>query len=293
MSINTIYKTLHHNSLILIDEEKRDLIKKELLIMMNDLNEFFKLHNIQYSLGGGSMLGAIRHQGFIPWDDDMDINMKRSDFSKFYQLFQSSELSKKYELVIPGDKNYYYHFPRLMKRNSKYRTVQDLPLDKVGLPIDIFILENISDNKFKRFIHGTISTLLLYVASAIRTHRAKKQLYELGLDKKYFKKIWIRTFLTPIFSLVNYRYWFRLMDRTFSLNKTQGEDIVIPTGRKHFWGEIYSREKMENITNRQFESFQFSTYKDESYYLHLLYGDYMKIPEDSKKEKHSLLELVL
>ncbi|WP_373100725.1 MULTISPECIES: LicD family protein [Pasteurellaceae] len=295
MSINVIYKTLKSDKLIEIDDKKREIIQNELIYMMRDLNEFLVSNNIRYSLGGGSMLGAVRHQGFIPWDDDIDVNMEREEFDRFYSLFNDSSLSDKYELIIPGDKNYYYHFPRLMKKNTQYRTIQDLESDKVGLPIDIFILDNLPDNILLKYIHGILSTGLLYVGTSIRTHRIKGQLEELGLDKRYYKKILARTIFAPIINCIHYTKWFKFMDSVFGMFKTskKGKSVVIPSGRKHFWGEIYSREKLITLKERKFDKEFFSTYSDEKYYLGKLYGDYMRIPDQSKREKHSILGLTI
>ncbi|PVX42954.1 lipopolysaccharide cholinephosphotransferase [Pasteurella langaaensis DSM 22999] len=295
MNMNVVYKTLKSDRLIEIDDEKRKLIQNELICMMSDLNSFLVENNINYSLGGGSMLGAVRHQGFIPWDDDIDINMDRKEFDKFYSIFKGSSLSDKYELIIPGDENYYYHFPRLIKKGTQYRTIQDLETDKVGLPIDIFIVENLPDNIFLKYIQGILSTFLLYIGASIRTYRIKTQLKELGLEKKFHRKILVRTIFSPIINIIHYTKWFRLMDSIFSIYKNckRGTFVVIPSGRNHFWGEIYAREKLMNLQLRRFDKEFFFTYSNESYYLSKLYGNYMEVPAEDKREKHSILNLVL
>ena len=88
-----------------------------LLEMTSDIAQICQENNIPWSLAGGSALGAVRHGGFIPWDDDMDISMFRADFDRFKAVFPGS-LSDKYELKLPGDKGYLYQFPKVIRKNT-------------------------------------------------------------------------------------------------------------------------------------------------------------------------------
>lgn len=100
--------------------------KKLFAVMLDMLYEFDKVckkHGLTYYLYGGSLLGAVRHHGFIPWDDDLDVIMPRDDYDKFIKL--SDEFSEPYFLQIPQtDKGYYYSFAKL--RNSNTTGVVDM-----------------------------------------------------------------------------------------------------------------------------------------------------------------------
>ena len=83
-----------------IDEQLRNDIQSALLAMYLDVDRACNKHGISLYLCGGSAIGAVRHKGFIPWDDDMDTAMSRSDYEKFKQIFET-ELSYNYYLVAP------------------------------------------------------------------------------------------------------------------------------------------------------------------------------------------------
>ena len=94
---------------VVTESEKQEL-QKMLLEMITDISEICEDNNIKWSLSGGSVLGAVRHHGFIPWDDDMDINITRAEFEKFRKVFPG-RFSDKYSLILPGDKGYLFHTP--------------------------------------------------------------------------------------------------------------------------------------------------------------------------------------
>lgn len=87
----------------LTDNESLKL-KNVLLKMLNDILSLCNRHNIDIILVGGSALGAIRHKGFIPWDDDLDLGLSRADYTKFIKLIESGALGSKYEFTYPNNK---------------------------------------------------------------------------------------------------------------------------------------------------------------------------------------------
>lgn len=108
--------------------------KKEIqLEMLNEIDAFCRLHNIKYSLAFGTLLGAIRHKGFIPWDDDVDIMMPLPDMLKFKQLFNSDTL--KY-CDVDTEKHYEYDFSRIINMRT-YKTVGYF-VNSYGLCIDLY-----------------------------------------------------------------------------------------------------------------------------------------------------------
>ena len=94
------------SDIIFLDDDGLKKYQSELLKMISDVFTFFDENGIAYSLSGGSILGAIRHKGFIPWDDDVDINIPRESYDKLFSLFESdNSLSRKYYLQSPKSPN--------------------------------------------------------------------------------------------------------------------------------------------------------------------------------------------
>jgi len=105
--------------MIINDSDLKKLHLVELII----LDEFIRIcnkFNLNYFLIGGTLLGAVRHNGFIPWDDDIDIGMPRKDFQKFLEICQSELYKDFYYLYLDNFEPYYYHFIKICKKNTLF-----------------------------------------------------------------------------------------------------------------------------------------------------------------------------
>jgi len=122
----------------------RDVQDESLKILL-DVDAFCRQHDIMYSLSGGTLLGAVRHQGFIPWDDDVDVYMLRPDYNKFLATYTSD----KYKLLsMETDKDYFLPYAHVVDMERTEIGYIDLPFyrKKCGIKIDIFPIDNVSDN---------------------------------------------------------------------------------------------------------------------------------------------------
>lgn len=272
------------------DELKR--IKIYLISLLDQISTLCKENDIAWFLTGGSMLGAIRHKGFIPWDDDVDINMFRVDFEKFVQVFKhNQELKNSYELLLPGDKDYYSSYPRIFCKKTIAIDIQHGGKG-TGLWIDIFVLENISDNIMKRLIHGTKSSFYLFVISCCAVHKEKNDLIKYG-DTNLKRIVAVRDMFSIFFSFKPIEKWIEKANKCFSAEKNaKSSKVVVPTGSLHYWGEIYDRNKFMELIEADFEGRKYPIPKDYDYYLKKRYGsNYMELPPESTREKHLYLKL--
>lgn len=117
--------------------------KRKMLEVFKAFIDICEKHNLQYFCHGGTAIGVIRHQGFIPWDDDIDVLMPRPDYERFLSLFPSLSQNR-YELVLPSDdSSYYLPFAKLCDVNTSLLEFQHIPFP-IGVFIDIFPLDGAS-----------------------------------------------------------------------------------------------------------------------------------------------------
>jgi len=114
-------------------------IQKVDLEILRFFDNVCRENNLTYFLSGGTLLGAIRHKGFIPWDDDVDLVMPRKDFEKLIEILDKSDSN--YKLFIPGcSEDYFYTFGKLVDTRTVLDEFDYCPIKGMGLYIDIFIM---------------------------------------------------------------------------------------------------------------------------------------------------------
>lgn len=279
--------------IVVLDDRQLREYQLQILDMAKDVIAFFDNQHINYSLSGGSILGAVRHKGFIPWDDDIDLNMPRKDYNKMIKIFDKY-LGDKYYLQTPEK------YPELgllvvqiRKKGTIARRKYDWNLKQCGISMDLYILENVYDNAFLRFIQTNISMVLSFAVSSVRFYNNReipREIQELeGRNFNYSKS---KMIFGKIFKSIPLKDWIAWCNYWFSKCHNDNSKLVaIPTGRKHFSGEIYERSKMCMFKKAQFETEQFNIPVWAEGYLKRFYGDYMKIPPKEKRERHVFLEL--
>ena len=293
MGLQSLLKSIDPQKagLYIIQETDLELIHKILKKALYDLEEVCKEEGIAWILSGGSMLGAVRHGGFIPWDDDIDIFMTRRDFERFRTIFDK-RLSENYELKVPGDPGYLMHYPQMYIKGTVAQSIQSTRQNEESLFIDIFLLESTYNNRFFRFIHGCLSNAFLAADSAVRTKNCETMLlsYDDG-SGKLIKEVKKRCFIAGLFGFWRLEKWLKISDKVFSMCKNEGQYVVCPSGALHFFGETFLREKMCKTKEVPFEDITAFIPEDSEYYLSLRYGkDYMTPPPTGKREKHAFVK---
>lgn len=297
MGIASLIKSIdpEKEGLIVIDDSKLSILHKELLKMISDFNDICVKYDVKWGLGGGSMLGAVRHQGFIPWDDDIDIIMTREEFNKLAAAMKKED-SREYVLSVPGDKNCILHFPRVYKKGTVYRELQSTDKTMNALFLDIFIFENTPNNKFKRKLHGLKCNIYCGIVSAVRIYACKDTLLKYSKhNKELTKEINKRAIIGKLLSFKSPEWWLKRADDCFSeVKDNHSKYITLPSGVVHYFDEMVLREKMTTYEDVKFDALKLPITKEYDYYLRHRYGeDYMKIPPIGNRERHALISFNL
>lgn len=274
-----------------VDEITKRKLQETILKMYIDILQVCNKYQITPFLTGGSCLGAIRHKGFIPWDDDLDVGMTRADYLIFRKHFDK-ELSSKYVLNAPNDEcKAKTRFIKIMKKGTICREIgDDYPPEECGIFLDIFLIEDIPQNKVIRTVKGSLCNLLEFIASQVYTHDSKDPDIRKLLRKTGLTSYAIRTLVGTLFSFNSASEWFDRVDKMASW-KPENTLYGFPTGRKHYFGEIFDRSVFFPPRSVEFCGIQAPVFNDTDTYLKNLYGDYMQIPPVEKREKHFLKEL--
>ena len=276
---------------VLSEDEIKDLQKCLLAIYQNIFNVCEK-YEIKPFLQGGTLLGKIRHNGFIPWDDDLDLGMIRSDYEKFKDIFQE-ELGEHYLLRGPGcPQGATNRFIQVFKKNTYYKTVGMPEIVPHHVYIDIFPIDYVPNQKWKQFLYGNWCDILMAVASCVEFKETFNKEMRAFMQRTWIGKMnmYLRLSLGNVFSVLSLHTWYKIIDST--LKKVKLSDYCTSgTGRKHYLGEILSVEAFFPLQRSEFEGCFAWIPNQSELYLKNLYGDYMKIPDKKDREQHFIEKL--
>ncbi len=269
-------------------------LQHTLLGMLQDFIAVFEKEGIFYTLSGGSVLGTIRHKGFIPWDDDIDINMPRKDFNHLKEVFDR-ELGDRYVLCTPEyGEGYGMTHVQIKKRGTVYKAFNELKMKHTGIFIDIFVLENTYDERWKRKLHGTACLAMGYALTCRKTYEEWDVLEPFLSNNPLLRNAYLKKMrIGKLFGWISLDKLSAKVIHMYSLCKNENTKYVcIPSGRKHYFGEMYIRKDMTTSVEGTFEGIKVRIPSGTDRYMKILYGEnYMVPPPLEDREVHSAVEL--
>lgn len=234
-----------------------------MLEMLQYVDSVCTKHNIRYWLCSGTLLGAVRHGGFIPWDDDLDIEMLKEDYKKFVKVVENEKNDDYVLQTHKTDPNYYAPYAKLRDVHSylRERNTNDTHYKYHGIFIDIFLLEP-SSSRLLTMISGNIQRLIC------RANRIRPEICRKILTKCLYCVAYKIVF--PCFSAIG------RISAGNRLRLVHGSCFCKP----RYSTDIFPLDWLE------FEGVPFPVPHNCDGYLRKIYGDYMKLPDLSKRKKH-------
>lgn len=248
------------------DAELKQLQKIE-LEMLVELDRVCRKYRIEYSLDGGTLLGAVRHKGFIPWDDDADVIMLRREYMRFRRVCKRELDQTRFFLQdYQSDPGYRWGYAKLRRKNTKFVRQGQEGLKQQGVFLDILVADNVPDGYVARRIHHFLCFLL---RKALYSEVGKHQ--EQNIYLKYVYRIISRIPKNRIFQIRN-----RLAART-NLKRTELISHYTLEYPKHCRYGL-PRECFDEMAEMEFEGKRFYGFRNYHRYLSMYYGDYMTLP---------------
>lgn len=294
LETNKVFRKLAigNSDLHQITPEELETLHETLLGIIADIDEACRKHQIRYVLSGGSALGAVRHKGFIPWDDDIDLYMPRKDYELFRKVMKDEYSDRYWVGHIEENPLYDLNFMKIRKKNTKYLEIFEPDPEHAGIFVDIFPIDNIPNNPVVRFFHGCIADFLLLCASCVRIYGKKEKLLSYAEGTEATKSIQLKSAIGKCLSFQNIREWCRTVEKWSALCKNENSKYIsIPSGVNHYFGEMYHRASFFPTKDVKFEDKILMGMNDPEEFLVKSYGDYHQIPAPEKREIHSVLEL--
>ncbi len=263
------------------DKLSKNIFKQIQIEMLDALSDFCKENGLSFYLSGGTLLGAVRHKGFIPWDDDIDVNMPRTDCEKLLN-YTKGQLGRFY-ICSPDTSGFapncgfyrIYDFDTVIE--NYYGGTTTHPVYH-PLFVDVFPIEGLPSGELMTKLHYfNIVALRKFQRVSILKH----------MEAKTWRAHVFHVLIFPIAKIVGYKNWCKLIQKCATrYSFDESEYIGVMTAPVHTICEKVKKSEYTPKVSLQFENKSYWAPANYDVYLTQLYGDYMKIPPVEKRVSH-------
>lgn len=259
-------------------------VRKIQISILDEIHSFCEKNGIRYFITAGTLIGAVRHKGYIPWDDDIDIVMLRDDYDRMVKEFNVARedhfrlASHENDISIP------YAFAKVYDNRTIF--IENDTKNPIGINVDIFPLENITDNysdavkmmkKIKKYAK------IVEIKNIVR---AKK--------RSFIKKITL-ALLQGVTKIFSYKWCFKHIDKIAKKHIDNKDSKYVAHAVTYAKGEreIVEREWFFDAVDLEFEGKLYKAPVGYDSYLRRLFGDYMQMPPKEQQVSHHFFKAYL
>lgn len=270
-------------SKIVLEDSQRKRVQELEIEILSEIDRICKKYDIKYTLAYGTLIGTIRHRGFIPWDDDIDIAMTRENYEKFKKIAKREMSDRFFYQTNATDPEYFHLFDKVRMNGTVFK---ETFLAKYhihhGVYVDILPIDNIPDSKIKFFIQYGLFHLfrtgLMAKYLDVKARTGKKKIVFSILRMLYF----------PFSTKMLYKNAI-VVARKYE--KKPGKRVAFLMSPYHL-RDVVDSSCYKKFTKMPFEGKEYMVVSDYDYLLTSVYGDYMKLPPLEKQTtRHDLEEL--
>ena len=264
-----------------------DQTRKIQQIELDLFKEFKRIcdkHHLRYFAIGGTCIGAVRHKGFIPWDDDIDVAMPYQDYKKFQKVSQD-ELQDNYSIYVPEcHRHWHYNFMKLQNDCTTFiESFQDGYVDDyTGIYMDIMPIYGMPRGKLAQYFASVICDLLIYLNAGHRQPFCELKTKKLKI---------VQFFNAPIRKLKPYNYYIEIIEKIFGKYSLDCSDKILFGWRykpsifrkKYTYKSVFYFDDFKEMLQCPFEDVSIAIPCGYDRYLTMDFGNYMELPPKDKR----------
>ena len=248
------------------------------MCILDEIARICKENGLHYYIACGTLLGAVRHKGYIPWDDDMDIIVMRDDYDKLISLLKDKSVKKPEWLDVVDDMNEDYFCPFAKVTDNRTRVKMDRHKENGGLWVDVFPYDGLPSSMIFAKIYTSIAALIRVICLAMDTDFSSKTLsFGNLLYKRFFNAF---TCVIGRKRFCRFVEWFH---RRFDIKKSKYVTSLFFDTRVD---TILDKEMLLPQAEFQFENRKYTGFANYDYVLSRAYGNYMQLPPEEKRITH-------
>lgn len=250
-------------------------LKEIQMSLLDYFDEFCNKNRLKYTLACGTLLGAVRHKGYIPWDDDIDVYMERDDYDKLLSLYNNNENSHIKLMSIENNPSYSFLFAKLV--DDRTSLIEDYNIMPIGVNIDIFPLDSIehqtvSENKINKRLS------MLKAMWLVKVHHVSKRMSIVKNGALIIAKL----FTFP-FSM---RYLAQKINELAKSNNSSNHKYMFELSMNSTYKKGFKRESFGKTIDIEFEGKYYKAMSGYDEYLTASFGDYMQLPPVEDRVTH-------